>query len=55
MSQIKSISSNISLCGGKVPLFYTSTTGQQGNTVLGDTKREIDAKKSVNMADIHLI
>ena len=43
--------------GAKVPVvcYYTSTAAQQGNTVRGNTKREFDAVKTVNVSDIRLI
>ena len=46
-----------SLFSAKVPLFVTilPPAAQQGNTVRGNTKREFDAKKTVNVSDIHLI
>ena len=43
-----------SLFSAKVPPFVTILPQQQGNTVQGNTKRVFDAKKAVNVADIHL-
>ena len=48
MLQSKSKCQSPSVC------YNPPTAAQQGNTVWGNTKRELDARKTVNVADIRL-